>query len=50
MRVALDTNILAYAESIGDAARHATAMTLIARLDPTSTILPAQTLGELFRF
>jgi Predicted nucleic-acid-binding protein, contains PIN domain len=49
MRIALDTSILAYAEGVGDAARHTTAMSLIARLDPTSTILPAQTLGELFR-
>jgi len=49
MRVALDTNILAYAEGVGDAARHASAMSLIARLDPTNTVLPAQTLGELFR-
>lgn len=49
MRVALDTNILAYAEGVGDAERHARALSLIGRLDPTSTVLPAQTLGELFR-
>lgn len=49
MRVALDTNILAYAEGVGDAERHSRALSLIGRLDPTSTVLPAQTLGELFR-
>ena len=49
MRVALETNILAYAEGVGDAERHARALSLIGRLDPTSTVLPAQTLGELFR-
>ena len=49
MRIALDTNILAYAEGVGDAERHASALSMIARLDPTNTVLPAQTLGELFR-
>lgn len=49
MRVALDTNILAYAEGVGDAERHSRALSFIGRLDPTSTVLPAQTLGELFR-
>lgn len=49
MRVTLDTNILAYAEGVGDAARHTSALRLIAALDPTRTVVPAQTLGELFR-
>lgn len=49
MRIALDTNILAYAEGVGDAERHASAVSMIARLDPTNTVVPAQTLGELFR-
>ena len=49
MRVALDTNILAYAEGVGDAGRHLSALNLIGRLNPTSTVLPAQALGELFR-
>ena len=49
MRIALDTNILAYAEGVGDAERHTSALSMIARLDPTNTVLPAQTLGELFR-
>ena len=46
MRVALDTIILAYAEGVGDEARRASATSLIVHLDPTNTVLPAQTLGE----
>lgn len=49
MRVALDTNILAYAEGLGDAARCAAARQLIKQLPSDQTLLPAQTLGELFR-
>jgi predicted nucleic acid-binding protein len=49
MRVALDTNILAYAEGLGDAARCADAMQLIERLPAERVLLPAQILGELFR-
>lgn len=48
MRVALDTNILAYAEGIDGAARKAAAITLTQRLPPGSVVLPVQTLGELF--
>lgn len=49
MRVALDTNILAYAEGIGDAARCAAAIRLIEQLPAALVLIPAQTLGELFR-
>jgi len=49
MRVALDTNILAYAEGIGDAPRCARAIQLIEELPAELVLLPAQTLGELFR-
>lgn len=49
MRVALDTNVLAYAEGVGDAARQAVSLDLLTRIDPASVLLPAQTLGELFR-
>lgn len=49
MRVALDTNILAYAEGLGDAARCTAARQLIERLPSDQALLPAQTLGELFR-
>ena len=49
MRVALDTNILAYAEGVGDAERCDAARSLIKRLPSEKVLLPAQTLGELFR-
>ncbi len=49
MRVALDTNILAYAEGLGDAARCTAARQLIEHLPGDQALLPAQTLGELFR-
>lgn len=41
---ALDTNILVYAEGLGDAAQD-----LIERLPTRDVLLPAQTLGELAR-
>ena len=49
MKVALDTNILAYAEGVGDATRCKTARLLIEQLPVESVLLPAQTLGELYR-
>ncbi len=49
MRVAIDTNILAYAEGIGDTARRDVAMELLSRLSPESVLIPVQVLGELFR-
>ena len=49
MRIALDTNILAYAEGVGDEPRCATAIQLIEQLPAELVVLPAQTLGELFR-
>ena len=49
MRVAPDTNILAYAEGLGDAARCTAARQLIEHLPSDQALLPAQTLGELFR-
>ncbi len=48
MKVALDTNILACAEGINDAARCDAALDLIAKLPPEAVVIPAQTLGELF--
>jgi predicted nucleic acid-binding protein len=47
--VALDTNVLAYAEGVNDADRHAKALTLIAALPEGSVVVPVQVLGELFR-
>jgi predicted nucleic acid-binding protein len=49
MRIALDTNILAYAEGIGDKIRCAAAIALVEQLPAERVLLPAQTLGELYR-
>jgi predicted nucleic acid-binding protein len=48
MKVALDTNVLAYAEGTNGAAMRATALDLIERLPADAVVLPVQTLGELF--
>lgn len=49
MRVALDTNILAYAEGLGDVTRCAAARLLVEQLPGDVVVLPAQALGELAR-
>lgn len=49
MRVAFDTNVLAYAEGIGDNTRCFAARQLVTDIDSEQVILPAQTLGELYR-
>ena len=49
MRVAVDTNVLAYAEGIGEQAKRNVSLDLLNRLSPESLLLPAQVLGELFR-
>ena len=49
MRVALDTNVLAYAEGVGDEIRCTAAVTLIEQLPAELILLPAQTMGELYR-
>ncbi|MFY9689198.1 MAG: PIN domain-containing protein [Candidatus Acidiferrales bacterium] len=48
MRVALDTNILAYAEGVNGAAMKRTALDLIQKLPQSAVLLPVQILGELF--
>ena len=48
MRVALDTNILAYAEGTNGATMKKAALNLVKKLPNDSTFLPVQTLGELF--
>lgn len=48
MRVALDTNVLAYAEGVNGAERRDTALDLVRRLPQEATVVPAQVLGELF--
>jgi len=49
MRIALDTNILAYAEGIDDPARKKISVSLVSNLDAANTFIPVQVLGELFR-
>lgn len=48
MRVALDTNILAYAEGVNGRAMKRNALGIVERLPQESVFLPVQTLGELF--
>ncbi len=49
MKVALDTNILAYIEGVNGASRKASAAEIVAQLPAGDTYLPVQVLGELFR-
>ena len=48
MKLALDTNILAYAEGVNGTERHGEALALIARIPQDAGVIPAQVLGELF--
>lgn len=48
MKVALDTNVLAYAEGINDPVRRGLALDLLRRLPPEAPVVPVQVLGELF--
>ncbi len=47
--IAIDTNVLVYAEGQGDRARCETARRVLAGLPPQSVLLPVQVLGELAR-
>jgi predicted nucleic acid-binding protein len=49
MRIALDTNILVYAEGVNGAQRARLTVELIKKLPESTTFLPVQVLGELFR-
>ncbi len=48
MKVALDTNVLVYAEGINDGVKRDIALNLVRKLPRDTVILPAQVLGELF--
>lgn len=48
MIVALDTNILAYAEGVNGPSMKELALGLVQRLPQGAAVLPVQTLGELF--
>jgi predicted nucleic acid-binding protein len=48
MRLALDTNVLAYAEGVNGIARKKAALAIVDSLPAESTFVPVQVLGELF--
>ena len=48
MNVAIDTNVLAYAEGLHDDSKRDGALQLLQSLPPESTFIPVQALGELF--
>src|SRR5581483_1793621 len=48
MRLALDTNILAYAEGVNGAAMQDAALAIISKLSAERVFVPVQALGELF--
>ena len=48
MLVALDTNVLVYAEGVNGKPRQREALALIGKLADESTLIPVQVLGELF--
>jgi predicted nucleic acid-binding protein len=47
MRVALDTNVLAYAEGVNGDASRASAVVLLRQLPEDAAVVPVQALGEL---
>jgi len=48
VNLAIDTNVLAYAEGVNGRQKKTAALELIDRLTPETTFVPAQALGELF--
>lgn len=48
MNVAVDSNVLAYAEGVNGAQNQQAAIALLRVLPPESTLVPVQALGELF--
>jgi predicted nucleic acid-binding protein len=48
MRLALDTNVLAYAEGVNGAARKRETLEIIDKLSQEEIFIPVQALGELF--
>jgi predicted nucleic acid-binding protein len=49
MRVALDTNVIGYAEGLDDAGRQSRANQILRSIDPASLIVPLQVAAELHR-
>lgn len=48
MKIALDTNVLAYAEGVNDADRRDAALQIVSGLPQSAICVPVQSLGELF--
>lgn len=48
MKIALDTNLLAYAEGVNGEDRQRSTLELIERLPQEAVVVPVQTLGELY--
>ncbi|HEV7490191.1 MAG TPA: PIN domain-containing protein [Rhodanobacteraceae bacterium] len=48
MKIALDTNVLAYAEGVNDTRRRDAALEIVSGLPQDSICVPVQSLGELF--
>lgn len=48
MRIALDTNILAYAEGVNDSVKRDAVADMLQALSPETLVIPVQVLGELF--
>lgn len=48
MRVAVDTNILAYAENVNGVGKRDIALRLVSQLPQEAVVIPVQVLGELF--
>jgi predicted nucleic acid-binding protein len=48
VNVAIDTNVLAYAEGVNGTASRDAALRVLEQLPPESTFVPVQALGELF--
>ena len=49
MRIALDTNVLVYAEGVNGASRKKAALAIIDKLPLNSLFVPVQAMGELFQ-
>jgi predicted nucleic acid-binding protein len=49
VKVALDTNVLAYAEGVNGAPMKKIALDILEKLPQNSVVLPVQVLGELFQ-
>lgn len=48
MRIALDTNVLVYAEGLNGASKRKVALSILEKLPQDDTFVPVQVLGELF--